>query len=98
MKSLTLDDVAALREERVKQAIADASPLYRTIMEKAYASTASPRSAIKAQCLICVGYDRVAVTHCTGHSCPLWAYRPYQIKGAKELNISSTKCRGSNAR
>ena len=84
MKSLTLDDVAALREERVKQAIADASPLYRTIMEKAYASTASPRSAIKAQCLQCVGYIRDDVTHCTGFACPLWAYSPYQIKGGKQ--------------
>jgi predicted DNA-binding transcriptional regulator AlpA len=43
MKSLTLDDVAALREERVKQAIADASPLHRPIMQKAYASTGLPR-------------------------------------------------------
>ena len=81
MKSLTLDDVAALREELVKQAIADASPLYRTAMAKAYSGTASPRSAIKAQCLHCVGYIRNDVTHCTGFSCPLWAYRPYQIKG-----------------
>ena len=86
------------REERVAKAVDEASLLYRPVMRKAYQGTASPRSAIKAQCLICVGYDRVAVTHCTGHSCPLWAYRPYQIKGAKELNISSTKCRGSNAR
>ena len=81
MKSLTLDDVAALREELVKQAIADASPLYRTAMAKAYSGTASPRSAIKAQCLHCVGYIRDDVTHCKGFSRPLWANRPYQIRG-----------------
>ncbi len=69
------------RAERITKAMAEASPLYRTIMEKAYASTASPRSAIKAQCLQCVGYIRDDVTHCTGFACPLWGYRPYQIEG-----------------
>lgn len=84
MKSLTLDDVAALREERVKQAIADASPLYRPIMEKAYACTGLPCSVIKAKGLQSVGYIRDDVTHCTGFACPLWAYSPYQIKGGKQ--------------
>ena len=69
------------REQRISKAIAEAAILYRTIMQKAYNGTAAPRSAIKAQCLICVGYERLMVTHCTGFSCPLWAYRPYQIRG-----------------
>ena len=69
------------RADRVSEAIDGATPLYRPVMRKAYAGTASPRSAIKAQCLHCVGYERLMVTHCTGYSCPLWAYRPYQIKG-----------------
>lgn len=71
------------RAESIKQQVSDAGPLYRALMHKAYNGTASPRSAIKAQCLICVGYVRDDVTHCTGHSCPLWAYRPYQIPGAE---------------
>jgi hypothetical protein len=37
---------------------------------------ASPRSAIKAFCLECVGWERDAVAECTGFACPLWAYRP----------------------
>ena len=72
------------RAERIAKAAAEASPLYRQIMQKAYFGTASPRSAIKAQCLHCVGYIRDDVTHCTGFTCPLWAYRPYQIKGGKQ--------------
>ena len=69
------------RAKQVNKAIADASPLYRTILQKAYNGTAAPRSAIKAQCLACVGYERLMVTHCTGFTCPLWAYRPIKLKG-----------------
>jgi predicted DNA-binding transcriptional regulator AlpA len=43
------------REERVNKAIAEAGILYRTIMQKAYNGSASPRSAVKAMCLQCVG-------------------------------------------
>ena len=68
------------REERINKAIAEACTLHRTIMQKAYNGTAAPRSAIKSLCLACVGYERLMVTHCTGFSCPLWAYRPYQNK------------------
>ena len=64
--------------EAQKAAISEASTLYKKVMEKAYKGTASPRSAIKAACLACVGYTRADVTACTGYSCPLWAYRPYQ--------------------
>lgn len=69
------------RQDRVAQQVKQAGQLYRTVMLKAYQGTASPRSAIKAQCLNCVGYTREDITHCTGYSCPLWAYRPYQIEG-----------------
>ena len=69
------------RAERVSKAIAESGQLYRSIMQKAYKGTAPPRSAIKAACLICTGYDRPSITHCTGFTCPLWAYRPYVLKG-----------------
>ncbi len=72
------------RDEVVKKRIAEAGPLYRITMEKAYAGDCSPRQAIKAQCLICVGYERDSITHCTGFSCPLWAFRPYQTPGGEE--------------
>jgi len=75
------------REDYIAKSIEEAPPLYRTIMQKAYSGNASPRSAIKAQCLICVGYVRDDVTYCTGYLCPLWAYRPYQIKGVAIRDI-----------
>lgn len=72
------------RDNQIKQQIAQAGQLYKPVMLKAYKGTASPRSAIKAQCLICTGYDRGTITQCTGFSCPLWAYRPYQKRGGGE--------------
>ena len=44
----------------------------------AWAGKCSPRRAIKAQCLECVGFDRQAITECMGWACPLWHFRPYQ--------------------
>lgn len=40
----------------------------------------SPRSAIKAFCQSCVGYEDLprAVKECTADACPLFAYRPYR--------------------
>lgn len=66
------------RDEVVAKRVDEAGQLYRPLMLKAYKGDCSPRQGIKAQCLHCVGYDRQAVTHCTGYSCPLWTFRPYQ--------------------
>ncbi len=41
----------------------------------------SPRMAIKAQCLDCMGLDREAVAGCADRKCPLWHFRPYQKRG-----------------
>ncbi len=65
---------AGLREER----IAETLPRYQGIMRRALDGTASPRQAIKAFCLHCVGDLRDQITNCTGYACPLYAYRPYQ--------------------
>jgi len=54
------------------------TPMYKGVLKKAYAGTASPRVAIRAMCLSCVGYLRVEVTNCTAFGCPLHKYRPYQ--------------------
>lgn len=61
-----------------KETIADASPLYRSIVEKALDGTCSPRGAIKAFCLRCTGYVRADVAGCTAYNCPLHKFRPYQ--------------------
>ena len=51
---------------------------YRPLYLKAVLGKASPRNAIKAQCLECIGWERREVAACTAEACPLWAYRPYQ--------------------
>jgi hypothetical protein len=55
----------------------------KRIVARALAGTASPRAAIKAKCLECVGFVRADITTCTAApgrraACPLWPYRPYQ--------------------
>lgn len=47
------------------------------------------RSAVKAFCLQCTGYDRDSVRNCTALACPLWAYRPFQhdVKGTRVARL-----------
>jgi hypothetical protein len=52
--------------------------LYRKIVGDSIRGFASPRTAIKAQCLECVGYVRAEVKLCTSFTCPLYMYRPYK--------------------
>ena len=56
----------------------------------AWAGKCSPRRAIKAQCLECVGFDRQAITDCTGWACPLWAFRPFQPAGQSADDAGET--------
>ena len=51
---------------------------------RAASGQAAPRAAIKAQCLECLGWDRVAVRECTDPACPLWAYRPFQANESED--------------
>jgi hypothetical protein len=73
-----------LRKQRYERAISEAPESVKNTLREAFSGSASPRKAIKAMCLSCVGYDRKAIRDCTGYSCPLWAYRPYQIDVAQE--------------
>jgi hypothetical protein len=66
------------REIEIKEAIAEAPKSVQNTLARAFSGDASPRAAIKAQCLACTGYDRETITNCTGWRCPLWAYRPFQ--------------------
>ena len=68
----------AARQQRVQFMVKDASAKYRRTMQRAFDGKASPREAIKAHCLVCVGYVREHIAQCTGYSCPLWAFRPFQ--------------------
>jgi len=66
------------REERIARVVAEAPQSAQGTLQRAFSGTASPRAAIKAACLACVGYDRASIKNCTGWSCPLWKYRPFQ--------------------
>lgn len=66
------------RDERVSRVLADAPASCRNTLSQAFSGSASPRGAIKAQCLACTGYARAEIASCTGYSCPLWKYRPFQ--------------------
>ncbi len=56
----------------------DIPKLYQKLYEQAANGKASPRKAIKAFCLDCVGYGRDEITHCTDTGCSLYCYRPYR--------------------
>lgn len=70
-----------LREKRVATAIEQAPESVKNTLREAFSGSASPRKAIKAMCLTCVGYDRKEVRDCSAFACPLWAYRPFQEEG-----------------
>ena len=66
--------IASKRARRLSFVPASSQKLF----ERVYAGKASPRTAIKAQCLECVGFERAAITGCTAYACPLRNLRPYQ--------------------
>ena len=66
------------REERVAETLKNAPASAKMILGRAFGGQSSPRQAIKAKCLECLDFDRKGIADCTGYSCPLWAYRPFQ--------------------
>jgi hypothetical protein len=71
-------ETAQGRYARVAKMISEAPESAKGTLTRAFSGVSSPRTAIKAMCLTCVGYDRESIKNCTGWSCPLWAYRPFQ--------------------
>lgn len=49
----------------------------RGILKRAYQGN-SRKTAIKAMCLECLGFDRAGVADCTAPACPLFKFRPFQ--------------------
>jgi len=67
------------RDAQIQRVVEQAPNSVQNTLRQAFLGSASPRRAIKAMCcLSCVGYDRAAIQNCTGWSCPLWKYRPFQ--------------------
>lgn len=55
-------------------------------LAQAYSGAASPRSAIKAMCLQCTGFDREAIRNCSSWACPLWQYRAFKAGDGQEAS------------
>lgn len=68
--------------------------LYQGGYERAVCGKASPRQAIKLQCLECVGYERDEITRCTDTGCALYHYRPFQGR----LRHAPQSCQTPNLR
>jgi len=68
------------RSARIAENLANIPVASRLTYKKATNGTASPRMAIKAMCMECIGWMRVEVRDCTAVCCPLYLYRPYQKK------------------
>jgi hypothetical protein len=69
-----------IRQIRIEKVLSEAPETARGALAQAFSGSASPRKAIKAMCLACVGFKRAEITNCTGFSCPLWKYRPFQTE------------------
>lgn len=69
------------REQTTAKRISEAPQSCQNTLARAFSGSASPRQAIKAMCLACVGYERKSIENCSGWSCPLWKHRPYQSEG-----------------
>lgn len=57
--------------------------------EKCLAGTATPREAIRAMCLQCVGGVRKDVLDCSDRSCPLWKTRERLFKPRRKASPSA---------
>ncbi len=68
--------------------------LYQKLYERAASGKASPRQAIRMQCLEGCGYERNEVTCCTDTGCPLYRYRPFQGRAKRP----SESCQTPNLR
>ncbi len=66
----------AKRAKMLRQVSEDA-PSRLGLFERVYSSLASPREAIKAQCLACRWMDEAAIRECTATQCTLWEFRPF---------------------
>lgn len=74
------------RQSLFEKASADVPVKVRGIFDRSWAGAASPRTAIKAKCQECTGYEDMVqrIGQCTAYKCPLWAYRPFQTEGENE--------------
>jgi hypothetical protein len=66
-----------IRSQVIELRLKEAPESVKKTLARAFSGDASPRQAIRATCLACVGFDRDSIRNCSGYSCPLWSYRPF---------------------
>ena len=66
------------QQERIAERRADMPKKYRKLYDKVMAGKASPRDAIRMQCLECFAWVQTETKKCDNCACPLYRYRPYQ--------------------
>lgn len=67
----------AKRTQMLRQVRNDASGRVR-LFERIFSDQASPREAIKGQCLACCWMDEAAIGEGCATACPLWDFRPFK--------------------
>lgn len=72
-------------EERIRKRRGDMPEKYRKLYDRCTSGEASPREAIKMNCLECWGWVLAEVKECDNYPCPLYRYRPFQSR-AKSLS------------
>ena len=77
-------DSADLSRTRIARRQADTPKKYRKLYDCCMKGKASPRNAIRMQCLECWAWVQTETAKCDNVCCPLYRYRPYQ-KPAKSL-------------
>lgn len=65
-------------EDRIARRRSFVPVKYQQLYERCIAGTASPREAIKMNCLECWAHVRHETASCDNYACALWQYRPYQ--------------------
>jgi hypothetical protein len=74
-------EISIDRQAKIAERLAAMPRKYRAGYKRAVKGK-SLRSAVNAQCLECVYWQRKEVTLCTDTACPLWAVRPYRNSGS----------------
>jgi len=80
-RSLHSDNYIEAERMSIQSKAKDMPRIYKTNYLAAVSGKASPRNAIKAFCIECMGYARGEVTNCDTIDCPLNLYRPYRKAG-----------------
>lgn len=79
------------RAERVIKLVAQAPTSTQGILKRALEGTGGRKNAITAMCMVCTGYERETVRNCTGWSCPLWTWRPFQSRAETALKLGTVE-------